>query len=43
VLVVPLHRVYVGAHWPIDLLGGAAVGLLAAAVAWRDAAAGDER
>jgi membrane-associated phospholipid phosphatase len=42
VTVVPLNRVYVGAHWPIDLIAGAAVGLLAAAVAWLDAVAGEE-
>lgn len=27
-VLVPLNRVYIGAHWPIDLVGGAAVGLL---------------
>ena len=35
---IPLDRVYVGAHWPIDLVGGAAVGVFAATVAWLVAA-----
>ena len=38
VVLIPLDRVYVGAHWPIDLAGGAAVGLFAATVAWLVAA-----
>jgi membrane-associated phospholipid phosphatase len=33
-LLVPLNRVYIGAHWPIDLVGGAAVGLFATCVCW---------
>jgi membrane-associated phospholipid phosphatase len=37
-VLIPLNRVYIAAHWPIDLVGGAAVGLLAAAVAWLIAA-----
>ena len=38
VVLVPLNRVYIGAHWPIDLVGGAAVGLLAATITWLIAA-----
>jgi membrane-associated phospholipid phosphatase len=38
VVLIPVDRVYVGAHWPVDLVGGAAVGLLAASVAWLVAA-----
>jgi membrane-associated phospholipid phosphatase len=38
VILIPLHRVYIGAHWPIDLVGGAAVGVLAAAITWLVAA-----
>jgi undecaprenyl-diphosphatase len=34
VVLVPLNRVYIGAHWPVDLVGGAAVGTLAAAIGW---------
>jgi undecaprenyl-diphosphatase len=33
-VLVPLNRLYIGAHWPIDVMGGAAIGLLAAAIAW---------
>jgi membrane-associated phospholipid phosphatase len=33
-VLVPLNRVYIGAHWPIDIVGGAAIGLLAASVCW---------
>jgi membrane-associated phospholipid phosphatase len=33
-VLIPLNRVYIGAHWPIDLVGGAAVGLLAATITW---------
>jgi undecaprenyl-diphosphatase len=34
VILIPLNRIYIGAHWPIDLVGGAAVGLLGATLAW---------
>ncbi len=37
-VLVPLNRIYIGAHWPIDVVGGAAVGLLAASVCWLVAA-----
>ena len=30
--LVALNRLYIGAHWPVDVLGGAAIGLLAG---WR--------
>ncbi len=33
-VLVPLNRIYIGAHWPLDIVGGAAVGLLAAALTW---------
>ncbi|HEY6798196.1 MAG TPA: phosphatase PAP2 family protein [Kineosporiaceae bacterium] len=37
-LLVGLNRIYIGAHWPIDVLGGAAVGLLAGSICWLIAA-----
>jgi undecaprenyl-diphosphatase len=37
-LLVALNRLYIGAHWPVDVVGGAAVGLLAGAVCWLVAA-----
>ena len=33
-LAVALNRLYIGAHWPIDVLGGAAVGMVGAVIAW---------
>lgn len=36
--LVALNRLYIGAHWPIDLVGGAALGMLAASSAWLIAA-----
>lgn len=45
-VLVAANRIYIGAHWPLDVLGGAAVGLLAASVTWLIAArwplAGDD-
>jgi undecaprenyl-diphosphatase len=37
-LLVALNRLYIGAHWPVDVVGGAAVGLLSGAVCWLVAA-----
>jgi membrane-associated phospholipid phosphatase len=33
-VLVACNRLYIGAHWPIDIVGGAAIGLLAGTVAW---------
>ena len=33
-VLVPLNRIYIGAHWPLDVVGGAAVGMVAAALCW---------
>jgi undecaprenyl-diphosphatase len=32
--LVAFNRLYIGAHWPIDIVGGAAIGMLAASIAW---------
>jgi len=32
--LVALNRVYIGAHWPVDVLGGAAIGLFSGSVCW---------
>lgn len=32
--LVALNRLYIGAHWPVDVVGGAAIGLLAGCVCW---------
>ena len=37
-VLVSLNRLYIGAHWPIDIVGGAAIGMLAASVTWLVAA-----
>jgi undecaprenyl-diphosphatase len=37
-LLVALNRLYIGAHWPIDVLGGAAIGLLSGSLCWLVAA-----
>ncbi|SDJ08655.1 Membrane-associated phospholipid phosphatase [Frankineae bacterium MT45] len=33
-VLIAFNRLYIGAHWPIDVVGGVAIGLLAAAIAW---------
>ena len=37
-LLVALNRLYIGAHWPVDVVGGAAIGLLSGCVCWLVAA-----
>jgi undecaprenyl-diphosphatase len=37
-ILVSLNRLYIGAHWPIDIIGGAAIGMLAASITWLVAA-----
>jgi len=37
-VLVATNRLYIAAHWPIDILGGAAIGLSAASVTWLIAA-----
>jgi membrane-associated phospholipid phosphatase len=37
-VLVPLNRIYIGAHWPMDVVGGAAVGLVTGAASWTVAA-----
>jgi membrane-associated phospholipid phosphatase len=32
--LVALNRLYIGAHWPVDVVGGAAIGLLSGSVCW---------
>ena len=34
VVLIGFNRLYIGAHWPIDILGGAAIGVIGAAGAW---------
>ncbi|HEX7599261.1 MAG TPA: phosphatase PAP2 family protein [Polyangia bacterium] len=36
--LVALNRLYIGAHWPVDVVGGAAIGLLSGSVCWLVAA-----
>jgi len=37
-LLVACNRIYIGAHWPIDVVGGAAIGLFAGVTTWLVAA-----
>ena len=37
-VLVALNRLYIGAHWPVDVVGGAAIGLLSGSVCWLVAA-----
>ena len=37
-LMVALNRLYIGAHWPVDVIGGAAIGLLSGSLCWLVAA-----
>lgn len=32
--LVALNRLYIGAHWPVDVIGGAAIGLFAGSMCW---------
>ena len=44
--LVALNRLYIGAHWPVDVVGGAAIGLLAGSLCWlvaQDGRSLDER
>jgi undecaprenyl-diphosphatase len=36
--LVAMNRLYIGAHWPVDVVGGAAIGLFAGSVCWLVAA-----
>ena len=33
-VLLACNRIYIGAHWPLDVLGGAAIGLLAGTITW---------
>jgi len=33
-VLIGLNRIYIGAHWPLDIVGGAAVGMVAASISW---------
>ena len=32
--LIACNRIYIGAHWPVDEVGGAAIGMYAGAIAW---------
>ncbi len=32
--LIACNRVYIGAHWPLEVLGGAAIGLLSGTLTW---------
>ena len=36
--LVACNRIYIGAHWPVDVVGGAAIGMFAGAITWLVAA-----
>ena len=33
-LLVACNRIYIGARWPVDVVGGAAIGMFAGAITW---------
>jgi undecaprenyl-diphosphatase len=33
-ILVPLNRIHIGAHWPVDVAGGVAIGMLAGSLTW---------
>jgi undecaprenyl-diphosphatase len=33
-ILVACNRIYTGAHWPVDVVGGLAIGMFAGAAAW---------
>lgn len=33
-VLIACNRMYIGAHWPVDVLGGAAIGLLCGSLIW---------
>jgi len=37
-VLIALNRIYIGAHWPLDVVGGAAIGLLSGSICWLVAA-----
>ena len=37
-VLVACNRLYIGAHWPVDIVGGAAIGLLCGSISWLVAA-----
>ena len=37
-VLIACNRIYIGAHWPLDVVGGAAIGLLSGTLAWLVAA-----
>jgi membrane-associated phospholipid phosphatase len=32
--LVACNRIYIGAHWPVDVVGGVAIGMFAGAITW---------
>jgi undecaprenyl-diphosphatase len=33
-VLVACNRIYIGAHWPVDIVGGLAIGMFAGAITW---------